>query len=88
LLLRLNRLRILDARHELGLPTFSVVKAGEKFLKEVPKDDFCNLIIFSLKSKGDQKEKFSISSLDLIRRLERYCLKAGHYSVNLKAWHP
>jgi hypothetical protein len=38
------------------MPTLSRVKAGEKFLKRVPKDSFRNLNIFSLKSKGGPKE--------------------------------
>jgi hypothetical protein len=33
----------------LGIPTLSGVKAGEKFLKGVPKDNFWNLNIFCLK---------------------------------------
>jgi hypothetical protein len=34
------------------MPTLLQVKAGEKFLKGVPKDNFRKLFIFNLKTKG------------------------------------
>jgi hypothetical protein len=39
------------------MPTLSEVKAGKKLLKSVSKDNFQNLNIFSLKTKGETKEK-------------------------------
>jgi hypothetical protein len=47
------------------MPTLSGVKTGKKFLKGRQKDNFQNLNIFSLKSKGGPKNKFSISNFDL-----------------------
>jgi hypothetical protein len=47
----------------LGMPTLHEVKAGEKFLKGLPKDNFRKLFIFSLKSKGEVKGKFLILQL-------------------------
>jgi hypothetical protein len=48
------------------MPTLSGVKAGKIFLKSISKGNFRNFVIFSLKRKGGPKEKFSISSFDLI----------------------
>jgi hypothetical protein len=48
------------------MSTLFRVKAGEKSFKGIPKDNFRILFIISLKTKGRLKEKFSISSFDLI----------------------
>jgi hypothetical protein len=39
------------------MPTLCVAKAGEKFLKGVPKDNFRKLFIMRLKTKGGTKGK-------------------------------
>jgi hypothetical protein len=39
------------------MPTRSGVKAGQKFLKGVPKNNFWNLNIFKLKSKGKMENQ-------------------------------
>ncbi len=48
------------------MPTLYRVKARENLLKGAPKDNFRILFITILKAKGEPKEKFSISSFDLI----------------------
>jgi hypothetical protein len=40
------------------MPTLFRIKAGEKFLKGVPKDNFRILFIISLKTKEGTKENF------------------------------
>jgi hypothetical protein len=39
------------------MPTLYEFKAGEKLLKRVPKNNFQNLNIFSLKTKRETKEE-------------------------------
>jgi len=48
------------------MPTLFSVKDGQKFVKGVQKDNFFKLIIMGIKTKGGQKEKFSIFSFEPI----------------------
>jgi hypothetical protein len=48
------------------MPTLYGIKPGEKLLKGVQKCNFWNLVIFSLKTKEEPKDKLFISNFDLL----------------------
>jgi hypothetical protein len=59
------------------MPTLYQVKAGENFLKGVPKDNFRKLFLIRLKIKSGPEEIFFFSSFDLNKRLETWSQRWG-----------
>ncbi len=72
----------------VGKPTLNRVKAGENFLKVVPKDHFQKFFIFSLKTKGLTKGKSFLFPALTWSDVWRYGLKVGVSGVKLGTWHP
>jgi hypothetical protein len=73
-----------DYYSRLGIPTLYEVKAGDKFLKGVLKDNFWILFIRNLKTKGGTKGKIFKLSHDLKAGDEVSKRKAGELASLLK----